>query len=188
MGKASAAAADGPVFQPGGNEHVEEPFTAILEDERVPVMDRVVARRRRSERIGFGLLEVDAVVTGRKTQMLRPVAHARRVETVVCPFVEEHRTGADGTFTLLGDRDGERMVFPVKEVCRTGLCPLMASQPAECSVVALIQKVEEPEDTVVVKGHAVPDEEVAFRLVVLHGQFGQDRRGSSRTFALLSRP
>ena len=53
MSKAPAAAADGPVFQPGGNEHVEESFTAIPEDERVPVMDRVVARRRRGEGVGL---------------------------------------------------------------------------------------------------------------------------------------
>ena len=43
---------------------MEESFTAIPEGERVPVMDRVVAGRRRGEGVGFGLLETDTIVAG----------------------------------------------------------------------------------------------------------------------------
>src|SRR5262245_54437500 len=138
MRKAPAAVADRPVQEVRGHQHMEATLVSILEDDRITVVQWVIACRRRRKRIGLGLLEVYSIATGRKAQMLRVITHAGGVKPVVYAFMKEHRACADRSLAILGDWYGKRMMLPMYKILGACLSPLMPSEMVARRVVVLV--------------------------------------------------
>src|SRR5262245_8008335 len=167
MRKAPAAVADRPILEVRGNQHVEESLVGILEDDRITVVQWVIACRRRRKGIGLGLLEVYPVSTDRKAQMLSVITHAGGVKPVVCAFMKEHRACADRSLAIPGNWDSKRMMLPMHKILGACLSPLMPSEMVARRVVVLVQEIEEPECPIVVERHAVADKVWILRLEIL---------------------
>lgn len=127
VGETASTPGDRSILQRRRDEHVEAPIGGAVKDEGIAEVPGVVPLRRGGERVGRLLLEVNAVHAGCQAQVLRPISHPRRVETVIGAHVVEDRPRADRTLAGVGNRDGERVVLPGDKVSGGRLRPLVAS-------------------------------------------------------------
>src|ERR1035437_6879647 len=69
--------------------------------------------------------------------------------------VKENRTGTNGAFALLRNRDGQRVMFPVHQIGCRGMRPLMRTESPFAQTMVAVKEVKEMKAAGVEKRHAV---------------------------------